>query len=428
MPRSPSPGAVRTRAPGSPRLRTGPEPSYLTRLGVLYVHPIRMKIGTELYRREMGVTQWIEEFGGGSYGKVHGHFKKLEEHGWLRKVRSRKEAAGRGRSRDLYRATELAVIDDETWVELPISVQVAFTTRCLRLLGERVGGALARGAVDAPGGSDRVFSCRSVGLDDQAWGAAMLALRECFFSLTQEQLDAKVRLGGEPHNGVLMTIALAGFESPGSRGAAMVGGETHSVPPLRLSDDDELPLSTRMAKVFGEPLNLQILKALHSEEMSPTQLQAKLGGASVQSFDRRCQTLEDLGWVVRLGARSDPPPIFYRAAGPEAFDADLWGGIPHSARQAESWPVFDEFCTKAEEALRHGTFNVRPDRQHVTFCTFLLDDRGRRQVTRALKRCDQRLRKAEAEARGRAGRRSSPPCVVTFLLASFDDPEGDSDL
>lgn len=389
-----------------------------------------MKIGTELYRREMGVTQWIEEFGGGSYGKVHGHFKKLEEHGWLRKVRSRKEAAGRGRSRDLYRATELAVIDDETWAELPISIQVAFTTRCLRLLGDRIGGALARGAVDAlGGGGDRLFSCRSVGLDGQGWEAAMLALRDCFFSLTQEQLDAKVRLDGEPDGGALMTIALAGFESPGSGGSAKVvtPGETPGVHPLRLSDDDELPLSTRMAKVFGEPLNLRILKALHPEDMSPTLLQAKLGGASVQSIDRRCQTLTDLGWVVRLGVRSDSPPVFYRAAGPEAFDADLWGGIPDSARQAESWPVFDEFCRKAEEALRRGSFNARPDR-HVTFCTFLLDDRGRMQVTHALKLCDERLRKAEAEARGREGRRSSPPSVVTFLLASFDDPEGDSDL
>lgn len=420
---TPSRQPVPRKPPAAFRVRVGPEPSYLARLGVLYAHPIRMKIVAELYMREMSPTQWVEEFGGGSYGKVLGHFKKLEEHGWLRNVRSQKAVAGRGRTRDLYRATELAVIDDDTWTELPTSIQVAFTARTLRQLGEQVGDALAGEAADAQGNSGRPFSCRSIGLDDLGWQVAMAALHDCFLSFAQEQLDAKVRLDSSPERGLLMTVVLAGFESSPPRAKCEPESERLSdgdLVPLRLSDEG-LPLSTRMAKVFADPLNLQIIKALHSEAMSPSQLFAKLGGSSVRSVDRKCQTLTDLGWLVRLGRETEGPPVFYRAAGPEAFDADLWGGIPKGAEKAESWPIFAEFCKKAEKALREGSFNARQDR-HVTFCTFLLDERGWHQVSHALSRCYDELSKVAADAQKRAASvsQSSPPFVATFLLGALE--------
>ncbi len=423
----PSPSSPTKKSVGRLRVLARSDASYLARLGVLYMHPIRMKIQTELYRREMGPTEWIEEYGGSSYGMVLGHFKVLEKHGWLRKVRP-KTVAGRGRSRDLYRATELPVIDDDTWIEFPTSIQIAFTARCLRLLGERIGAALGRGAVDAPDSGGRLFTCCSEWMDDRGWQEAMACLRDCFFSLTQEQLDAKVRLADKPELGVLMTIALAGFESlPLKSGSELAVAEGQVKHPLQLGDEGDLPLSTRMAKVFGDSLNLQILHALHDEAMSPTQLKAKLDvEESLQAIDRRCQSLTELGWLIRLGLPGDPPPVFYKAAGPEAFDADLWAGIPDAAHQAESWPVFDGFCKKAEDALRQGSFNARQDR-HLTFCTFLLDDRGRQQVRFTLEHCRERLRKVVSDSRQRAGHRSSPPHLVTLFFANFEDPEADCD-
>jgi hypothetical protein len=410
---------------GLPRVRTGPEPSYLERLGMLYAHPIRIKIHNELSRREMSPTEWLGEFGGGSYGRVLWHFRKLEEHGWLRKVRSQKAVAGRGRNRDLYRATELAVIDDETWKELPPSIQVAFTARGLRILGERMGGALARGAVDARE-SAHLFTCQTIEVDDAGWEAAMICLRDCFTSLAQEQLDAKVRLENSSAPGTLMTVALAGFESPRlrsgqPRSARAKADSSAASHPLQLGDED-LPLSTRIAKVFADPLNLRIVDLLHSDAMSPSQILAAAGGLSLQSVDRKCQTLAELGWIVRL--EGGGPPIFYKAAGPEAFDADLWDGIPEQATGGEAWPVFASFCQKAEDALRQGSFNARQDR-HLTFSTFLLDPRGWTQVTQALHRCHDGIHKVKKDARTRGARGTSPPQhSATFLIAGFEDPEG----
>jgi hypothetical protein len=89
---------TRDSATGSRRLRLGPEPSYLTRLGIVYADPIRLIIVRELNMREMSPPEFVEEFGGGSVDKVRWHFKKLAAHGWLRKVKtakSRVQEAGR---------------------------------------------------------------------------------------------------------------------------------------------------------------------------------------------------------------------------------------------------------------------------------------------------------------------------------------------
>src|SRR6476620_2896023 len=119
--------ATRGVAGVSARVRISPEPSYLSRLGVVWAHPLRLTIVTELYMREMSVTEFFNEFGGSSLGNGRWHFQKLLEHGWIRKVRTKKVA--RGRPQDVYRATELAFYDDEVAEELPISVRAAFSTR-----------------------------------------------------------------------------------------------------------------------------------------------------------------------------------------------------------------------------------------------------------------------------------------------------------
>jgi len=410
-----------TKVPPKPRLRTNTGPSYLLRLGVLYIHPLRMKIVSELYMREMSPTHAHEDFGGDtSYGAMLKHFKTLEEHGWLRWVRQEQASSGSGRPHSLYRATELAVVDDETWEELPTSLQVAFTARTLQQLGERVGGSLADGAVDRR--EDRAFDCRSLALDARGWRAAMDALADCFHSHVQEQVDAKIRLEKSQEPGLLMTIALAGFPSPhpaSSRGRPsdrMAGASGF----LRL-DDGTVPLSTRMAKVFGDPLNLEIVNVLEMEALPPSQLQARLGGASPRAYWRRCKALTELGWLVKA-TDADGSPGAYRAAGPQVFDdADIWSAVPEGAEKAESWPIFHEFCEKASNALRHGC-NAQPVR-HVTWCTFLLDEQGWKQVTRSLRACQDRLSRIATESQRRIefGGDSASVIPATFFLAGFED-------
>jgi hypothetical protein len=60
---------------------------HLRRLAVVFVAvPIRLKIVTELYQREMSPKQFYEEFGGGSVSRLAQHFERLVETGWLRQM------------------------------------------------------------------------------------------------------------------------------------------------------------------------------------------------------------------------------------------------------------------------------------------------------------------------------------------------------
>jgi hypothetical protein len=54
--------------------------SPLTRLAVVHDYPLRMKIVTELYMREMSPKEFFDEFGGGSISRVCRHFEKLAEY------------------------------------------------------------------------------------------------------------------------------------------------------------------------------------------------------------------------------------------------------------------------------------------------------------------------------------------------------------
>ena len=57
---------------------------HLRRLAVVFAVPLRLKIVTELYQREMSPTQFYKEFGGGSVSRVTKHFERLRATGWLR--------------------------------------------------------------------------------------------------------------------------------------------------------------------------------------------------------------------------------------------------------------------------------------------------------------------------------------------------------
>ena len=68
--------------------------AYLRRLSVVYAVELRQKIVTELYMREMSPKQFHAEFGGGSLSRVTKNFERLEQTGWLRRVRTEGPGGG----------------------------------------------------------------------------------------------------------------------------------------------------------------------------------------------------------------------------------------------------------------------------------------------------------------------------------------------
>ncbi len=411
----------------APRVRLGAEASYLTRLGVLYADPIRLKIVAELNLREMSPPQFAEELGGASVDMVRWHFKKLAKHGWLRKVRTAKPTRAPGRPQDFYRSTELALIDTETWRTLPPPIRSAFRGRVLELLWKQIADALSADTFDSR--PDRHLTWTPVVLDEQGWKERGAALADCFHRLEREQDKAKARMEASGEEPIVMTVALAGFESPGAPGnAGWAEGPPQTLPAAGsgATFDAAVPLTTRLAKVFADPLSLKILTELNLASMSATRLRDKLGGPSVYAFDRRCKTLAELGWIVKVdsktgGRRRGATEIFYRATGPAYLETEIWSGVPNGAKRGMTWTTLQQFRGKVEEAMQAGTFDQRPDR-HLTWLPLLLDERGWRQVIALLESFFRALFSAQEAAKKRLVEKGEQGLLVTYFLAGFESP------
>lgn len=404
-------GQIACPEPGKPRLRTGK--SFLERMGVLYADRIRLNIVAELYMREMGPKQFFEQVGGTSYASVHRHFLRLTEHGWLRRVRT--EPSARGRPEDIYRSSELAVIDDETWALIPTSIRDAFTVQVFLETGERLIASLSGGAFDSR--NDNVLSFNSLELDERGCVEIVNALNGCFRALAQEQTDAKVRLERFGDLPVRMAVALGGFKMPRRE-----DGPPSTTLPAPPSTCGVPPWPRRISKVFSDPLNLEIISRLNDSAMSPAQLHRALGDVSVEAFQRRCKMLVEFGWVAKVeqrtgGRRRGGRESFYRATSSARSQGELFCDLPNEIRLAEDWRVFDEFCQQALDAVQAGTFNRWPER-HLTLSTLLVDEVGWGQVLALLRSCTRSLARAGEGAAHRIqtekaiGEKQSVGCFV----------------
>lgn len=401
-----------------PRLCAGP--SYLERLGIVYMEQIRLTIVTELYMREMGVREFYETVGGSSYSAVRRHFLKLVEHGWLRRVRT--AAVRRGRPEVLYRATELAVINTETWRTIPFSIRDAFSVQLLEEQGGRLGEALERGIAD--GRPDRVAAFKIIEVDELGWCEAYGAVEQCFETLLQEQIDAKIRIENSGDDPLLMIVNLAAFEAPRSAPDGVI--------PLPKAGDTAPSASwpQRIGKLFADHLDLEIVDELNQTTMTPAELEATLGGGGIDSLEyhRRCRRLKDLGWVVSIdsetgGALHGAIVHRFRAAAPNVSESDIYERVPAAARNGRSWDVFEAFIANSIGAIEAGRFNNRLDR-HLTMSPLLVDEIGWRQVTKALRTFEAtllRLERLPIRHHVKAGDRFP----AAFLLASFQGHQRD---
>jgi hypothetical protein len=405
---------------GSSRVRISPEPSYLSRLGVVWAYPLRLTIVTELYMREMSVTEFVNEFGGGSLGNVRWHFQKLVEHGWLRKVRTRK--GNRGRPQDVYRSTELAFYDDECAEELPVSVRAAFSTRILQQMGDRIADARQARTVDSR--EDRVLSTASFPLDEEGWLEAHEVVEGCFRLLAQEQMDAKVRLASSGETGILMMVSMASIENPGENlGTRIRKGSEPLVPAMDL--DLNIPLETRLAKVFGDPVNIRIVSEVDDVAMSPTELAEKVGDLPVWQVDKKCKHLEKYGWVARVeertgGARRGAREVFYRATRPPA-EVDLWPEDAKAKSPEQGGRALHDFYQRAVASFDAGTLDKRHDR-HLTWSALLVDELGWKQVTGLLRAAEKQLAEVRRRAAQRLRASGDPGFGATCFLAGFEVP------
>ncbi len=393
---------------------------YLRRLSVVWAFPLRLKIVTELYLREMSPKQFFEEFGGGSISRVDKHFKKLAEHGWLRYVRSEGPGGGRrGAEEHFYRATELAVFDGETWTLVPYSMRVAISWTTFKQLAERIRHALGAKTLTARTGSH--LGWMTIALDRRGWERVIAAVNELFESIFEEQDDAKLRIRHSGEQAVPATVGLAVFESPSAR------GDKPTMPGLvRVSEECPVPFTLRVSKAIADELCLKIVEEANLREISVPLFHAELGGDTLAGIRRRFKMAERVGWLKRVGnktggRRRGATEHFYKATGPAIFDEEDWAKLPPSIEPPASWTTFIQLGEKVKDSIVAGTFEARLD-DHFSWSLLRLDQQGWEKVTAAIDVLLALIFEEWEAAEARIANSDEAAIATTVALAAFESP------
>jgi predicted transcriptional regulator len=364
----------------------------------------------------LSAARFFKKHGGGSSARVDRHFKKLAKHDWLRLVRVVKPGAGRkGGEEHIYRATELAVFDDETWALLPYSLKAFFSWRSVTQLAERIREAMEAGTFDAQ--PNRHLSWTPFAVDQLGWERVVEAVNALFASLFEEQEDAKLRMqesGAEP---LVATVGLLAFESATPRRTTAV---RDLVTPRR---ECGMPFAERLARVFADELALTILTELNIRTMSVRSFQAQFGG-SERKIRRLFKRLEEAGWIERVaektgGRRRGSREQFYRATGLAIFDNKTWKEVPLEAKHAHSWTTAMQLLEQVRKAVDAGTLDSRDDR-HLTWSLLRLDKEGWDKIAAA---CDELFACALKErdmAADRLAESGDSPIMMTLAVAAFE--------
>jgi hypothetical protein len=397
---------------------------HLRRLAVVFAVPIRIKIVTETYQREMSPKQFYEEFGGGSASRVAQHFDKLAEHKWLREVESKGPGgARRGGIERFYRATELAFCDHPTWIALPYSIRLAVSWNGFKEIAAQVRRAMEELTFQALPG--RKLTSERLLLDEEGWAKVSGAVAEEFESQWEEQDDARRR--ADRSGGRLFRIGslLATFELP-AEDDQQVG------PALVASKEPMISLPVRLSKVFKDEVCIQIIDEANRGDISVPVFEEKYGkqfGLTRDAIRRRFNKLEHIGWVKVVGyetggKRRGGAEKFYRATGPALYDEDErgpWANVSESLASSDDWKTFARLSEQVKAAALAGTLNRR-DEMWMAWSDLRLDDQGWKKLVASLEALHAFVRAEHKAAKARLKRSGEQPIVVALALGAFETP------
>ncbi|HEY5815242.1 MAG TPA: winged helix-turn-helix domain-containing protein [Solirubrobacterales bacterium] len=397
---------------------------HLRRLAVVFAVPIRLKIVTELYQREMSPKQFYEEFGGGSVARVAQHFERLRKTGWLRNVRNEGPGgARRGATETIYRATDLAFCDRDTWTVLPYSIRAAFSWNAFEEIAEQLRRPMEALTFQVRPGSHLTGS--RLLLDQVGYLRVAETMVHEFAWQYEEQEDAQRWVFHTGEELFRVGTLLLAFESP-------IHDEQQVGPVLAGGEELMIPFPVRVSKVFEDEVCMQIIDEANRGEASVPLFHAKFGkrfDLDRNAIRRRFKKLVDFGWLRMVGCetggrRRGAVEKFYRATGPAFYDEDKrgpWANVPDALASAADWKTFVQLSKWAKDAAATGTLNRRDD-----LCLALpilsLDQQGWENVIGSLGQLLALIRKEEDLVRARMRKSGETPIAMVAALGAFETP------
>jgi hypothetical protein len=386
----------------------------LRRLAKLFSVELQLKIVAELHIREMGPTQFCNEFGGGSPSRVAKIFKRLEDEDWLRYMRD--GLGPNGRIESFYRAPEPAFIDAESWALVPYSLRVASSWALFNQMAPVLRTAMEERCSD----QCRDLSCTTVLLDEAGWTNVIGSVDAQFSSLYAHQSDSRFRVEHSGEELIRADVFMMGFEMP-RPGSEIIGLDlvTHDEPAGQFHE--------RLSPAIADDMCRRIVHELNIRAMSAARFYRAFGhefdGASYQSVLRRFKRLEELWWLARV-----PPPVhqrsteyFYRATIPAIHDNFLRPNLPDAANDSGRWRAFQRLCGNVKEALQTGTFDARTDR-YVSWTYLALDRQAWDGVIFELDALLDYINDEQRRAANRLKDSGESPVAMSIATAAYESP------
>lgn len=398
---------------------------HLRRLAVVFAVPIRLKIVTELYQRQMSPTQFYEEFGGGSSSRVWKQFERLRKTDWLRLMWTEDPGGKRhGGKESIYRATELAFCDRETWIELPYSLRVTVSWNGFKEIAEQLRGAME--ALTFQARPEHRLTATRLFLDREGWMRVADAASEEFAAQYEEQEDARRRVERTGEELFRIGSLLLAFELPVAEGTC-VGPEL--VPGNGLM----VPFTVRLSKVFEDETCLQIMDDANRGDISIPGFYRKYGkrfGLTEPAIRRRFKKLVKYGWLKVVGhktggSRRGGMEHFYRATGPAIYDEDKkgpWANVPDTLGESDDWRAFLNLSDWVKAAMAAGTM-IAHDETCLAWSILNLDQTGWERLVASLERLHAFVLTEQELAKTRLAKSGEEPMAIVVGLGAFETPE-----
>jgi hypothetical protein len=171
----------------------------------------RARILIELSARPLSASQFVEEVGG-SQSNISRCFRQLATWGYIEVVAERPGGRKGGGLERIYRNTQRAYFDTETWAELPPPLRSELSINVLNSFLARINDAIQAGTLDAD--IDRHLSWIPVRLNRRAWCEVSARLDEILESLPDLQEVCLERHRGPTDDLIPTTVGLSSFRSP----------------------------------------------------------------------------------------------------------------------------------------------------------------------------------------------------------------------
>jgi DNA-binding transcriptional ArsR family regulator len=171
-------------------------------------NPVRLHLLGILSYRDISPAEFARERRE-PVSNVAYHFRALEKLGCVEVVDTRPV---RGSTEHFFRRTEIVVYDDDSFLYMPDEARQIVASSIIRDLVGRMTKALLAGTFTAR--EDFHITWTPVKLDEQGWTEVISILATAFQKVGDVEVRAAERMAESGEDGLVATVALAGFESP----------------------------------------------------------------------------------------------------------------------------------------------------------------------------------------------------------------------